>query len=152
MNAEHPKSLYVVEPDGERFSRWLRETTACAIRLYWDIFIELPATMITMMLGLIGTGVGIMDIVRSPAHYRSDLPLIGICLAFLIFRRVRAFCWALLGCSVLWVVLLALVLIPILGEDYEVRTTAAKILLGVADFLPPIIAALYIDHARHRRG
>ena len=152
MNAEHPKSLYVVEPGGERFIRWLRETTALAIRLYWDIFIGIPATIITMMLALIGTVVGIMDIARNPAHYGSDLPLIGICLAFIIFQRVRAFCWALLGCSVLWIVLLALVLIPILGQDYEGGTTAAKILLGVADFLPPIIGALYIDHARHRKS
>ena len=152
MSPQNPHHLYAVEPNGVRFIRWVRETSAVAIRLYWYIFVGIPATLITLLAALAGTVAGTVDLVRRPAQFQTDLPLIGICVAFLVFQRVRAFFWALLGCFAVWVLLLAVVLRPILGKDYAVGTTGAKILLGVADFLPPIIAALYIDNARRQKA
>jgi hypothetical protein len=152
MNATNPKLLYSVEPNSERFFRWLRETSATAIRLYWELFISLPVTIFAMLFAVIAIVVGIMDIVQHPSRFWHDLLPIVVFLAFLIFSRVQAFFWALLGCFILWVVLVALLLLPIVGTDYMAVTTTAKILLGVTYFLPPFIAALYIDYARHRKA
>ena len=151
MTAPSPKSPFTGNFNGAHFVRWLRETTTWAIRLYWDIFVGLPATAITLGFALIATIVGFADIVRNPAHYITDLSVIGFGVAFLISHRFRVFIWSLLGFSVLWVVLLAIVLLPLFGPGYIARSAAARLLLEATDFLPPIIAALYIDYATYRK-
>jgi hypothetical protein len=152
MNTTNPRLLYSVEPNSERFIRWLRETSATAVRFYWELFISLPVTIIAMLLAVIAIVVGIMDIVQHPSPFWSDLLPIGVSFAFLMFSRVRAFLWALLGCFILWVVLVALLLLPIVGTDYRAVTTTAKIVLGMTYCLPPFLAAIYIDYARHRKA
>ena len=84
-----------------------------------------------------------------PTQFYIDLPLLAFCLSFIAFQRVRAFFWTFVGCSFLWIVLLAIVLLSILGADYKASTAAAKLILSVAYFLPPAIAAFFIDAARH---
>jgi hypothetical protein len=151
MNTPNPKILYAVEPNSERFFRWLRETSVYLIQLYWELFFTLPVTILSMMFAVIIIGVGVIDIVNHPSLFSPDLLLIGMSLAFLIFGRVREFVWALLICTFIWVVLVSLLLVPIVGADYKVITITAKIALGVVEFIPPCIAALYIDYARHRK-
>ena len=152
MNSINPRVLYSVDPRSERLARLIREKTATAVRLYWELFVSLPISIISFLVAVITIVVCVVATVQHPDTFLHNLPPIGLALAFLAYRRVREFSWALLGCLVFWILLVALLLLPFVGPDFKVVTTTTKILLGVAYLLPPFIAALYIDHARHRQA
>ena len=143
--------MFAVEPDTARCLRWLEEATAFAVRLYWDLFVSIPVTIFSFMFAGMAVFIGFLDLAQHPQHFWSDVPLIGFSVAFLVFARLRTFVWALLACSVGWVVIVALLLLPFVGPDYLAGTMTAKILLGAVDFLPPLLAALCIDRARHSK-
>jgi len=150
MDTTNPRALYAIEPNSERFTRWLAETTRWAVRLYWDLFVALSVTFLMMGMALICFSVGLLDLIKHPGNASADLLLMSASATFLIFERVRAFFWAFLACSTVWFLLVAAILLPILGADYRPASITAKIAIVLLDFLPPIITAVFIDYARHR--
>ena len=134
-----------------RCLRWLEEATAFAVRLYWDLFVSLPIIFFSLSFAGIAIIVALIDVAHHPQHFWSDVPLIGFAIAFLAFARLREFIWTLLACLISWATIVALLLLPFVGPDYLAATLTAKVLLGIIDFLPPLLAALYIDRARHAK-
>lgn len=152
MDAINPRALYAIEPQAERFSRWIAETTRWAIRLYWDLFVALPTTIIMMGMALICLGVGLMDLIKYPSNACADLLMISVSAAFMLFQRMRAFAWAFMACcTVWWIVLVTALLNPVMGENYKAASPTANIAILLLDLIPPLVAAAFIDRAKHRK-
>lgn len=122
-----------------------------AIRLYWDLFIAIPVQLLLMGIALLSLVIGILDMIKQPSHALADLILIGVCAAFLLISRLRAFFWAFLVCFVVWLPLEVTLLISLAGKDYKPVSAAENIVLVLLCFLPPLVGAGLIDHARHRK-
>ena len=150
MNAVNKGALFAIEPQSERFTRWVAETTQWAIRLYWELFVALPVQVISMGTALICFIVGVLDTLKRPGNAFHNLPLICASAAFLLFHRVRSFFWAFLACFIVWLPVEVVFIISLLGEDYKTVSVAANIALVLLCLLPPLVAAAFIDHARHR--
>ena len=151
MDAPDSTILHSVEPSFELLARRLRELTIWIARLYWNLFVWIPLVAFTMLFAGLFVLVGFAEMINHPAFFWRDVPLIAMSLCFLGFHRVRVFFWVLLPCLVGWFSLVAVLLIPFLGPEYVVNTPLEKLLLGTAELLPPLVAALCIERVIDRR-
>ena len=143
--------LYLVDPESARVMRWLRQAGATAVYLYWELLVCLPVAIFTRIFAAVIFLAAIIDLIHRPSDFARDLPLAAVALAALVIPRAREFLWVLLGCFVVWMVVVVAALLPILGADYKATTTFVKVLLGVVYLLPPGFAAFYVDRVRHRK-
>jgi len=151
MDTISSQALYAIDPKAERFTRWLAETTRWAVRTYWELFVTLPVTFILVVTALLCLIVGVLDLIKHPVNAYADLLLIGAAAAFLVFQRLRAFLWAFLACCIFWIPLMVALIFSIAGKDYKAVSAAANIAIIVIYFLPPLVASVFIDYARHRK-
>jgi hypothetical protein len=145
MPPDTSRKLYAVEPDGQRFMRWLYEFTRRAARVYWDIAVALPVTILSMGLALLFSGVCILDLFQKSRNIPFDLIALAISIPFLGSRRFRVFVWTWFACQVGWLVLLLALILPFTGPDFDAKTNAARTLLAIAYFAPPLFLAIYFE-------
>jgi hypothetical protein len=150
MNEHTSQALYLVDPRSERFLCWLRDAVMYVARLYWDLFISLPLTIMSMSLALVASVMSLIDLFQNPSRWLCDVILLSLGIAFLVSSRVRTFFWALVACAFLWIPLIVSVMRGIIDFSHEHTSTPDLILIALFCFLPPIVAALLIERVRHR--
>lgn len=147
-NAGH---LYLIDPFWPRLVRALYEVTWEIVKLYFWLFYAF-GTFFLVFFGVIMVLAASIDLAKGHQSILHGITSVAVGLLLIIFRRVRAFIWAFLGCAVLWTIAITAPALWLLGPDVRLTSVAGRAVMLTIYFFPPLLGALLIDRWRKNQA